>query len=324
MNARSMRGKMVDIKECLYDIDICCVCETWMNDANDNSDIEWCNYQIHRLDRESDRAGGLVTYVKNEHANYAKVIEEASYINDNIEVLTVLIDRPMRRRKLICNVYRPHGGDRKLFVDKLDEILELCGGGCDVWIGGDYNIDYSKQGDKKFEELKGFIAGHNFKILINKITRPESGTIIDNILSNAEDIIYSNPIPDLISDHLPVISVQKKGKFQLVETTFTGRSYKRYNAGDLEDRLLFYDWHGFYREKDPSKQWDELVKVIDKYLDEVCPITTKTVKGRDVDWATPEIRETIIDRRSHVIKFLRYNDFQEFLLAKVVGFVKVF
>ena len=61
MNARSMRGKMVDIKECLYDIDICCVCETWMNDANDNSDIEWCNYQIHRLDRESDRAGGLVT-----------------------------------------------------------------------------------------------------------------------------------------------------------------------------------------------------------------------------------------------------------------------
>ena len=55
--------------------------------------------------------------------------------------------------------------------------------------------------------------------------------------------------------------VQKKAPTKLYDASFTGRSYKHYNRLDLEELLLYHDWNNFYKETDPNKQWDELVKV---------------------------------------------------------------
>ena len=211
-NARSMKGKLVDIKECVYgtDLDVLCIEESWLNDGINNEEILWLGNTIYRLDREGDRAGGLIMYVKNEYANHVTMPPECNYIHDHIEVQTMLICRPMRRRKLILNVYRPPGVHRQSFIDKIETILDKFDvDNIDVYIGGDFNIDFGKPDDDKFSEMETFLNSNNYKPLIDTITRPESSTIIDNILSNVEDIIYHEVLPDLISDHLPVVCVQK-------------------------------------------------------------------------------------------------------------------
>ena len=186
-----MKGKLTDIMECFNDdIDVLCIGESWLNEGIDSSELLWIGNTMYWLDRNTDRAGGLVTYIKNEHANYVTTVPEATFIHDDIEIQTFLIDRPMRKKKVICNIYRPNDGDRQNFCDRLETILELpVLAEQEVWIGGDYNIDFSKQKDVKFKAIEGFINTHNLSILVDQITRPESGTVIDNILTNAENII---------------------------------------------------------------------------------------------------------------------------------------
>ena len=89
---------------------------------------------------------------------------------------------------------------------------------------------------------------------------------------------------DLISDHLPVIAVQKKIMTKLYELTFSGRSYRHYNKQDLIEKLIYYDWSTFHKSKDPNIQWGIMIGLIMEYLDEVCPVKERTVRTRDVDW----------------------------------------
>ena len=152
MNARSMKDKMTDIKACFENIDVFGVCESWLNQTIPDAKINWSGSTIFRLDRVTDRAGGLVTYIKNEISGYVTVVDNACIINDDIEILTTSICIPNHRRKLICNIYRPPGGNRKRFVDHLDNILEGQDTiNVDLWLGGDYNIDFAKKGDNKYK-----------------------------------------------------------------------------------------------------------------------------------------------------------------------------
>ena len=150
----------------------------------------------------------------------------------------------------------------------------------------------------------------------DKCTRPESGTVIDDILTNAENVIFNKPLPVLISDHLPVLAVQKKPPCTMYNTAFTGRSYRLYDRQELEERLIYHDWSSFYKEKDPGKQWDEIIEVLLSYLDEVCPIKTINIKTRDVEWITQDIREAIADRRQHMVCYLNTGAARELEQAK--------
>ena len=60
-NARSMKGKLTDIKECFNDdLDVLCVGESWLNDGIDAGELLWIGNTMYRMDRTTDRAGGLM------------------------------------------------------------------------------------------------------------------------------------------------------------------------------------------------------------------------------------------------------------------------
>ena len=108
MNTRSMTGKLTDIMECFRgDIDIFCINESWLNENTDDCNVKWIGNQIFRIDRTANRSGGLVSYISNDLASHSVIVEEHTYIHEDIEVLTLCIDKPMRRKKIICNIYRP-------------------------------------------------------------------------------------------------------------------------------------------------------------------------------------------------------------------------
>ena len=301
------------------DVDIFCINESWLNSNIENDNMRWIGNQIFRIDRVANKSGGLVTYVCNDLASHTSTVEEHTFIKENIEVQTLLINKPMVRTKYICNIYRPPKGDHVEFFRELETIInDIDLANHDVWLGGDFNIDYNIKKETKCKALISFANELNLNILIDKITRPkdDSGTMIDNILSNADNIMFSKPLPIFISDHLPVLVVQKKQPTVLHESTFTGRSYRSYDKLDLEDVLLYYDWGPFYRETDPNKQWEELIGVTQKYLDENCPVQIFNIKSRDVEWITPEIREAIRDRHAAMSDFLENGQARDLREAK--------
>ena len=151
-------------------------------------------------------------------------------------------EKPTLRNKLIVCLYKPPKASAEGFTSEIDKILEnIDTNKHDVWIGGDFNLNFAKGADNRIIHVEAIMKSHNMTALIDKCTRPKEDklSIIDNIITNAKNIIYSNVLPWLLSDHLPIVAVQKKPRNQCVTQVFTGRSYRRYNVDDLQEKLLY-------------------------------------------------------------------------------------
>ena len=82
----------------------------------------------------------------------------------------------------------------------------------EIYIIGDFNIDYSLKSVKKRYKLSTLESKFNIKQLINDFTRVthSSSTIIDWIYTDSQVISLSGTLDINISDHLPVFLVRKK------------------------------------------------------------------------------------------------------------------
>ena len=98
LNTRSIKDKLEEIQECIPDLDIFCASETWLNDNHESEDIVWHGMTLYRMDRPT-RAGGVLIFVNNELANYAKINDECTFVNENIEIITVVIEKPNLKKK---------------------------------------------------------------------------------------------------------------------------------------------------------------------------------------------------------------------------------
>ena len=122
----------------------------------------------------------------------------------------------------------------------------------DVFVGGDFNVNFKIPDDPKTTQVVQMSRVYKLDILIDKCTIPNEGahggTVIDNILCNADNIISHKVLTALIRDHLPIACVQKKARNVNFVSEFQGRSYKNYDCDDLTDWLLYHDWSAFYKE----------------------------------------------------------------------------
>ena len=88
------------------------------------------------------------------------------------------------------------------------------------------NIDQLRPNSVNTRKLQKFIEITQFKQLIHTITRPDSNTCLDLVITHC-DIIKNYGTYDInISDHLPTFCIRKKLKDHEVKTEFSGRSYK--------------------------------------------------------------------------------------------------
>ena len=319
VNARSMMYKMIDIKECLKDYDVVGINETWLKETSDEGLIYWEGRVMYRNDREGKKAGGVLLYVKNELSNYVDVIDNGVLTSDNLEMVSICLSRPHVKKCVISSLYRPPSGKADKFVEELEEfVVGLDNINNELWLGGDYNIDVSDLLENKTQMLKSFADVNGLDIKIDKITRPKdnAGTVIDNILTNAKNVVQSMVLPSLISDHRPVMCIQKKPRENVVVHEFMGRSYRKYDRQDIEEHLIYHCWKSFYKEKDPNLQWDMLVVKVIEYLDRVCPMKRIVAKGNNSAWLTQDLREAIADRDRYMIEYDKYNDSLDLQRAK--------
>ena len=295
-NVRSLYNKFDIIK---YEIlkfqpDIINFSETWLHDNIIDNEINMSNFNLVRFDRGRNqdgtirRGGGICTYVKQ-----GIIFEEynaSSCLNDNIEMSVIRLKIPFTRDIYVFNLYRPPNGDVDEFINTLQNaILDIRRNkNNEIYFGGDMNIDMLRPNSINSRKLAKFIKLNQLKQLINTITRPDSNTCLDLILTDSDIIKEQGAYSINVSDHLPIFCIRKKCKLHKTKTNFQGRSYKNLDEDQLANLLREYDWTGF-ADMGIDEEWNVMFDRIKDTIDVLCPMKDFHFSNDKPDWLTNDI-----------------------------------
>ena len=306
LNIRSLLKKVDQLKLLTEGtgIDILTLSETWLRPHLNTSLVDLPGYRTFRLDRDSKskrkkRGGGLISYVSDKHASACEALEELDVANENIEAQWIHLHRPNCKNVVICNTYRPPGGDLRKSIIYLDNCLKSFNlGKTDLFVLGDLNIDYKNKSSPKYKKFKFFAQSNGLTQYINSTTRNNDKTksLIDLALTNSKFIQKAGTLEHFISDHQPIYIVHKKSRDRRQSVRFEGRSYRDFDVDVFRKNLRGADWERFFSLTDPCEAWDLILNNITLVLDQMCPIRSFHIKNYRPDWMTKELIEQIKDR----------------------------
>ena len=176
VNCRSLYGKLNQIESQYACADVLCLTETWLNDQYDDNLLCISNRKLFRWDRINGlangvtkyRGGGVGCYVRSELAPSTMIIPNLCITNPHIELLVVKLSPPVHKTRFLLVVYRPPTGDVDTFFQVLedrllsDELKEH-----ELWIIGDFNINYQKRCDPSTRKAIDFARIYGLRQLIN-------------------------------------------------------------------------------------------------------------------------------------------------------------
>ena len=121
------------------------------------------------------------------------------------------------------------------------------------------------------KKLTKFAKTNQLRQFIDVLTRPDSNTCIDLILSNCDIVKESGTLDTNISDHLPIFFIRKKIKTVKTKTSFRGQSYKNIDQELFEKNFNNFTWEN-YANNDLDTFWDTLYNRIMLAADKFCPV----------------------------------------------------
>ena len=309
MNCRSISNKIDEIRYLYAGIDILVCTETWLHEAIPNYLVEIPCMDLYRFDRDNGLCdgsvktlgGGVACYIHRDLKLNASVQPDYSHICNSIEILTLKCVYVFGKIIHILAVYRPPTGSYLEFFEILADYIES---GLlishDVYICGDFNIDYLHRDDPKTKALISFLRTFGLKQHIQVATRLTgfSKSCIDFIISNiaVNKVCESGVLCEVLSDHHPVYLCVKKKRSHNEYCKIKGRTYKQYNKTILQSIMKREDWNTYYDLKDPTELWDSICKKINTHLNIMCPIKFIRIRQNSPPWITHEIVEAINDR----------------------------
>ena len=309
-NIRSISNKIDSLRIKLQDenISILVITESWLKPDIPDALIHVDGYTVHRLDRSSineqgylKRGGGIIVYIVNTLSFDVINGDLYNVSNNDIELTTLCINRPHTRRLYLLSVYRPPTGNVKNCITALENNIKFLPGidRSDLFVGGDFNINYHKHRQDHTKKLKHFATQHQLTQHIKESTRPlYNEAIIDLIFSNCSHIQYAGTLSWNLSDHIPVIVNIKKQKSTFEKAEFKGRSYRRFNKNVFLNTLADKNWHDFENNPDADIKWENLYNNILATLDEQIPVKTFIFPKSKPEWLAAELVEYIKDRDS--------------------------
>lgn len=241
LNARSIRAgdsfdKIREHIDSLVNVHILCLVETWLQDG-DNDFFAITGYKaIHHI-RKTSRGGGISIYIKNS-VNYLS----CDLIGESVQMVTMKFQFANKYINLVT-VYNPSALSIDECKDMIEPKLEKIGNE-NCLILGDFNIDVSKNSYQS-DQYVNFLSSKGYLIVNNKITRPDSGTIIDHVITNIpRGTIEINTVSNDISDHNMIICslrfVNVAGRADNSECPYYRTDFKMVNAL-LEQKLTGND-----------------------------------------------------------------------------------
>ena len=239
LNCRSLYPKLSEIGQTFASFDFVSLSETWLSHMYTDTIVQIPDKKVFRQDRVwknndglTKKGGGIAMYISPKWSPYATVDSDTTCSTNDIEALTINVNKPGRRHMSIITVYRPPDGNCLNFIATLTNFVELLKiRNPEIWILGDFNINILERNKCFVKLLNRFAIDSDLKQLISGRTRLNyrGGTCIDLIFTDCIFVSSAEVLNDMISDHLPIYACRKQDRNNIKYETITGRTYKRYD-----------------------------------------------------------------------------------------------
>lgn len=223
--------------------------------------------------------------------------------NSSIETQIVIVKRGLDRNSIIINVYRPPSGDRLVFQDSVDTVLQELHRDrfADIYLLGDVNLDHHPSHKSKFTK--------NFENLINsyglnqQITVPTRVTLTTSSTINVIYVRTNKKVSSFrklctLSDHYLVGCNRLLNYQKHLLTHFYGRSFKNYSREIAQDYYFSLDTLFIFEMNVANLVWETLLKIIYNCANKLCPKRRIQTRFDQPPWITKEILELIADKDS--------------------------
>ena len=317
LNCRSVYNKLNQIGILFDGVDIVCLSETWLHELRSDAMLNIPGKKIYRWNRSNgrmlgvtkSRGGGLACYINSELSSDCHLMNSACTTTPDIELQVIKVSRPAHKLRYVINLYRPPYGNIESFFSILENIfLTHNFSDNEVWVLGDFNIDYLKRSDKGTKMAIEFARIYGLRQLVQSATHLTafSASCIDLIFTNAQFVVSTGVLTDVISDHFPIYACVKKKRERRTYTTVLGRSYTKYDKQTFKDLLTTSDWTSVYNETDPNIIWDLILDQITSHLSVMCPVKPIKITTNKPFWLSHHIFESINDR-NRLFKLAKAN-----------------
>ena len=112
--------------------------------------------------------------------------------NADIESQWIVIKLHQTRPIIICNMYRPPSGNVTNALSTLSDAINTLTHPQDIYLIGDFNIDYKHHMSDNFKKIKFFERSNTLKQIITVPTRYSTtrNSLLDLILTNSTNYAY--------------------------------------------------------------------------------------------------------------------------------------
>ena len=204
----------------------------------------------------------------------------------------------IEHEEVIGIIYRPPHSNVRQFTERLTEMTVniMTGHNWELFLLGDFNIDYSantsfgKRCLKEFESLTGL------KQIIKQVTRfSDKNSVIDHIYTNSNLVQDQGTLPVNLSDHELIYVSRKKMKEKFQTTETQGRSYMNYDKETFQRKLRDTNWDNLADIVDVNQYWSKVEVIIRAAIDSMCPLKRMVIKDKGDPWISNELVELIKD-----------------------------
>ena len=329
INIRSLWNKIDVVKQTVLTsgLSLISFSESWLNENIDDELIKIPGYICFRNDRSwiennsIKKGGGICCYIlENLCASYSE-FETLNVSSRDIEILWISLTIPNCKKIIVGNIYRPPQGNVKKFCDTIDDKLEIIKNSqrnnYEIFILGDFNINYKINNNQDTKQLKWLEQKANLKQIIKDITRfSNNNSCIDLILTDSLFLSDFGTLNVNLSDHEMIYVTRKHVTKPKHPSSFRGRSYVGYNEELFMQNLMNNDWERFYNVRDPNVAWSMMKNIILSHINVMCPVQTFYVKSLKDPWITNEILEAIKDEDRLLCNAKRSNSEADWIGAR--------
>ena len=179
------------------------------------------------------------------------------------------IKNEKQRDFVIGVIYRPPTGNIRNFCENIKKTVTeiLSKGNIDIFLIGDFNIDYSYNRALGRNDLRDMEMSTGLKQLVKEPTRYGTWNTLIDLLFTKSDFVFESGVLDInLSDHEGIYLIRKKRREYHKRVDKYGRSYLRYNKEVFKEKIKNQDWSTIYLESDVNIIWNHMEMVIRKEM----------------------------------------------------------
>ena len=279
VNIRSLSKNFDKLRECLkatnHDFTVIGISETHLK----GKPLEYYNipgYKMEYVNRIGREKGGVCIYV-NDKVKF-KTRKDLWVANANFESCFIEIERLNAKNILVGVIYRAHTSVDDFTLD-IEKVFNKTNSENKItYVMGDFNIDLLKDDiSRPIHDYVDFIYSKSLIPTIYKPTRitESSATLIDNILTNCENVQKSAIIITDISDHMAtslVSNLSLRANVPHKRNVYYKRCHSDDNISKFKQSLSNVRWVEVLDDVDVNQDYNIFVTKFQELYDECIPL----------------------------------------------------